>query len=53
MKAWPSLTDTSVVKTYREASALKNCAFRDFARFHPSLRFFGMGRLLCAPTVFG
>ena len=33
MKAWPSLTDTSVVKTYREVSALKNYAFRDFARF--------------------
>jgi hypothetical protein len=33
MKAWPSLTDTSVVKTYREVSALKNNAFREFACF--------------------
>jgi hypothetical protein len=33
MKAWTSLTDTSVVKTYREVPALKNNAFREFARF--------------------
>jgi hypothetical protein len=26
MKAWPSLTDTSVVKTYREVPALKTTA---------------------------
>jgi hypothetical protein len=33
MKAWTSLTDTSVVKTYREVPALRNNAFREFARF--------------------
>ena len=33
MTAWTSLTDTSVVKTYREVPALKNNAFREFARF--------------------
>jgi len=33
MEAWTSLTDTSVVKTYREVPALKNNAFRDFAGF--------------------
>jgi hypothetical protein len=33
MKAWPSLTGTSVVKTYREVPALKNNAFRQFVRF--------------------
>jgi hypothetical protein len=33
MKAWTSFTDTSVVKTYREVPALKNNAFREFARF--------------------
>jgi len=27
MKAWPSLTDTSVVKTYREVPALKTTHF--------------------------
>jgi hypothetical protein len=32
MKAWPSLTDTSVVKIYREVPALRNNAFREFAR---------------------
>jgi hypothetical protein len=31
MKAWTSLTDTSVVMTYREVPALKNKAFREFA----------------------
>jgi hypothetical protein len=30
MKAWTSLTDTSVVKTYREVPALRNNAFREF-----------------------
>ena len=33
MKAWTSLTDTSVVKTYREVPALNNNAFRACARF--------------------
>jgi hypothetical protein len=33
MKAWTSLTGTSVVKTYREVPALKNNAFRELARF--------------------
>ena len=33
MRASISLTDTSVVKTYREVSALKNNAFREFERF--------------------
>jgi hypothetical protein len=35
MKAWTSLTDTSVVKTYREVPALKSNAthFREFACF--------------------
>jgi hypothetical protein len=33
MKAWTSLTDTSVVKTYREVAALKNNAFRGFVCF--------------------
>jgi hypothetical protein len=31
MKAWTSLTDTSVVKTYREVPALKKQPFREFA----------------------
>jgi hypothetical protein len=35
MKVWSSLTDTSVVKTYREVPALKNNAFREFPRFIP------------------
>jgi hypothetical protein len=37
MKAWTSLTDTSVVKTYREVPALKNDADRAFVRraVHP------------------
>jgi hypothetical protein len=33
MKAWSSLTDTSVVKTYREVPASKSNACREFARF--------------------
>jgi hypothetical protein len=33
MKAWTSLTDTSVVKTYRKVPALRNDAFREFVRF--------------------
>ena len=33
MKAWTSLTDTSVVKTYREVSALKTTHFVEFACF--------------------
>lgn len=33
MKAWPSLTDMFVVKTYREVPALKNNTCREFARF--------------------
>jgi hypothetical protein len=33
MRAWTSLTDTSVVKTYREVPALKYNAFRGLARF--------------------
>jgi len=33
MKAWTSLTDTSVVKTYRDVPALKNNAFGEFAHF--------------------
>jgi hypothetical protein len=33
MKAWTSLTDTSVVKTYREVPALKNNVFRNFTGF--------------------
>jgi hypothetical protein len=83
MKAWTSLTDTSVVKTYREVPALKTTHFANsrvseicclatsllvfkisnpacekvvtFVALlnHPSLRFFGMGGLRCALTVFG
>jgi hypothetical protein len=33
MEVWTSLTDTSVVKTYREVPALKSNAFREFAHF--------------------
>jgi hypothetical protein len=33
MKAWTSLTDTFEVRTYREVPALKDNAFREFARF--------------------
>jgi hypothetical protein len=31
MKAWTSLTDTSVVKTYREVPALKTTLFANSA----------------------
>jgi hypothetical protein len=37
MKACTSLTDTSVVKTYREVPALRNNACREFSAFLKSV----------------
>jgi len=58
MKAWPSLTDTSVVKIYREVPALRNNAFREFARCLNLLSrnkfaslLYGLDRQACQPRT--